>query len=88
LTNIVKHAEATMVNIRIEYKNEILLIRIIDNGKGIAPNTLHNGLSMGLLNMKERAALSGAELNISSVAGKGTTIELKVNLNGKENTNS
>jgi signal transduction histidine kinase len=87
LTNITKHAEATMVNIRIENKGEILLIRIIDNGIGIAPGTLHNALSMGLLNMKERANLMGTELNISS-SDKGTIIELIVALNGKENIDS
>jgi signal transduction histidine kinase len=88
LTNITKHAEATMVNVRVENKDEILLVRIIDNGKGMAPNTLHNTLSMGLLNMKERANLMGTELNISSAAGKGTTIELIIGLNGKENIDS
>jgi signal transduction histidine kinase len=88
LTNITKHAEATMVNIRIENKGEILLIRIIDNGKGLPPNILQNTLSMGLLNMKERANLMGTELNISSSPEKGTTIELTVGLNGKENINS
>jgi signal transduction histidine kinase len=88
LTNITKHAEATMVNIRIENKGEILLIRIIDNGKGLPPNILQNTLSMGLLNMKERANLMGTELNISGSAEKGTTIELIVGLNGKENINS
>ena len=88
LTNITKHAEATMVNIRIENKNEILLIRIVDNGKGISPGILHNSLSMGLLNMKERANLIGTELNISSSPEKGTIIELIVGLNGKEDINS
>lgn len=88
LTNITKHAEATMVNIRIENRNEILLIRIIDNGKGIKPGTLHNPLSMGLFNMKERANLIGTELNINSSPGKGTIIELIVGTNGKEDINS
>jgi len=88
LTNITKHAEATMVNIRIENKNGIVLIRIIDNGKGIKAATLHNPLSMGLLNMKERANLIGSELNISSSADKGTIIELIISTNGEENINS
>jgi signal transduction histidine kinase len=88
LTNITKHAEATMVNIRIENKNEILLIRIIDNGKGISPGILHNSLSMGLVNMKERANMMGTELKISSSPEKGTIIELIVDLNGKEDINS
>ena len=88
LTNITKHAEATMVNIRIENKfNETLLIRIADNGKGIQSSALHNPLSMGLLNMRERANLIGEELNISS-SSKGTIVELIVNINGKEDINS
>jgi len=88
LTNITKHAEATMVNVRIESKNKLLCIKIMDNGKGIAPSTLHNRLSMGLLNMKERANIIGAELNIDSSSGKGTIIELKVNINGNQNIDS
>ncbi len=88
LTNITRHAEATMVNIRIENKNKLLCINITDNGKGIAPSTLHNRLSMGLLNMKERANLIGAELSIDSSSGKGTSIELKISLNGNENIDS
>ncbi|HTE00729.1 MAG TPA: response regulator [Mucilaginibacter sp.] len=88
LTNITKHAEATTVNIRIENDGEILSIKIMDDGKGIARNALQNSLSMGLLNMKERAILVGAELNVSSPAGAGTTIELIVNINGQENINS
>ncbi len=88
LTNIIKHAEATTVDIRIERENDGVSIRVIDNGIGIAPKILHNQLSMGLLNMKERAALSGADLNITSSAGIGTTVELKVHLNGNENINS
>ncbi|MGZ3836636.1 MAG: sensor histidine kinase, partial [Mucilaginibacter sp.] len=88
LTNIAKHAGATMINVRIENREQELLIRIVDNGKGIASNTLHNPLSMGLLNMKERANLIGADLNISSSPGEGTIIELKVNINATENIDS
>ncbi|MDB5133821.1 MAG: sensor histidine kinase [Mucilaginibacter sp.] len=88
LTNITKHAEATMVNFRIENNTQILTIRIIDNGKGIKASTLHNPLSMGLLNMRERANLIGAEINITSSFDKGTVIELIVSTNGKENINS
>lgn len=88
LTNIAKHAGATMINVRIENKGEELMIRIVDNGKGIASNTLHNPLSMGLLNMKERANLIGANLNITSSPGDGTSIELKVKINATENIDS
>ena len=88
LTNVIKHAEATMINIRIEHINNILTIKIVDNGKGIKASTLHNPLSMGLLNLKERANLIGAELNINSGTGQGTMVELKLQINGQENINS
>lgn len=88
LANIAKHAKATAVNILIENKNGILNIKIIDNGKGIKPGILHNPLSMGLLNMKERANLIGAEINITSSPQTGTMIELITGVHGKKNINS
>jgi len=84
LTNITKYAEATLVKVSIENRDSQLLLKIIDNGVGIKSGTLHNPLSMGLLNMKERANLIGAELNISSAPQKGTGIELIVNKWQKE----
>ena len=80
LTNITKHAEATLVKIEITKKERLLGVKIIDNGVGIKMNTLHNPLSMGLLNMKERANLIGASFSINSTAKTGTTIEFIINL--------
>jgi signal transduction histidine kinase len=88
LTNIAKHGKATIVKIQIESLTNELIIRIIDNGDGINWDKIHNSMSMGILNMKERAKLIGAELNILSSLSKGTIIELNVAINGKENTNS
>jgi signal transduction histidine kinase len=88
LTNITKHASASLVIIQIENKMDNLSIKIIDNGGGIKSDVLHNPLSMGLLNMKERAHLIDAEMNISSAQKTGTIVELIVNTNGKENINS
>ncbi|HTD42467.1 MAG TPA: response regulator [Mucilaginibacter sp.] len=88
LTNITKHAGANAVNMRIENKDDNLSIKIVDNGKGIGPDTPQNALSMGLLNMKERASLIGADLKISSFKDSGTLIELNLPTNGKENINS
>jgi signal transduction histidine kinase len=88
LTNISKHANATLVNIQINHIDDRLCLKIKDNGEGIKPKTLHSPLSMGLLNMKERANLIGAELIISGSAKTGTLIELNVNINGKKYINS
>jgi signal transduction histidine kinase len=88
LTNITKHAKATSVKIDVENRGDQLLLTIKDNGEGIKSATLHNPLSMGLLNMKERANLIGAVLNISSSPETGTIIELIVYRNGQKNINS
>ena len=88
LTNIYKHANATLVNIRIENRDGVINMKIIDNGRGIKSSTLHNPMSMGLLNMKERAILIGAELNISSADNSGTTVELIFDVNQKQTLES
>jgi len=88
LTNITKHACATLVNVTIAGNGAMMNVKITDNGKGINAGVLRDPLSMGLLNMRERANLIGAGLHISSSADAGTMIELIVNTNGKENINS
>jgi signal transduction histidine kinase len=88
LANISKHAKASILNVRIENREGILNIKIIDNGKGIKATTLHNPLSMGLLNMKERANLIGAKINITSSPRTGTMIELIIAIHDKKNINS
>ncbi|HEU0227964.1 MAG TPA: ATP-binding protein, partial [Arachidicoccus soli] len=88
LANIAKHAKATLVNLQIESKSGILNIKIIDNGKGIKSSKLHNPLSMGLLNMQERANLIGAKINIISSPQTGTMIELITGIHGKKSINS
>jgi signal transduction histidine kinase len=84
LTNITKHAKASLVRIDVKNGDDQLLLIIKDNGEGIKSSTLHDPLSMGLLNMKERANLIGAVLNISSSPETGTTIELIVKLKWPE----
>jgi signal transduction histidine kinase len=88
LTNITKHAGASLVIFQVENKKDKLSIKIIDNGGGVKSSALHNPMSMGLLNMKERASLINAEVNINSAQKTGTIVELIVNTHGKKNTNS
>jgi len=82
LTNITKHACATLVNVTISGNEDMLNVRITDNGKGINAGVLRDPLSMGLLNMRERANLISAGLHISSSTDTGTIIELIINTNG------
>ena len=51
------------------------LIRVRDNGSGLRPD---HRLGLGLIGMRERAALIGADLQIESTAGRGTTIIVRI----------
>lgn len=76
LNNIMKHAEATEVDIRLEGSPFILEVK--DNGKGFDPETkMNTGKGMGLANMVKRAKLAGLDCEILSSVGKGCIFILK-----------
>jgi signal transduction histidine kinase len=78
LNNIIKHAQATLVNIEIVGDENKFHIKISDNGKGF--DTSDNTLGNGLINMKKRAENIHAKLTVNSEINKGTTIEVIMNL--------
>lgn len=76
LNNIMKHAEATQVDIRLE--GSPFLLEVKDNGKGFDPETkINTGKGMGLANMVKRAKLAGLDCEILSSAGKGCIFIVK-----------
>jgi two-component sensor histidine kinase len=76
INNIVKHAEATKVEVTINQKKEEIEIKIKDNGKGFDIYEIHDG--NGLQNFKERAKEAEFDLTIDSVLEKGTMIEMRI----------
>ncbi|MCX8010819.1 MAG: PAS domain S-box protein, partial [Ignavibacteria bacterium] len=84
LTNIMRHAEATLVEISLSKIDSILQLEIKDNGKGIKPNKLEDPRSLGIIGMRERARLIGGELNIIGNPNLGTSVILTVDLNNQE----
>lgn len=74
LSNSVKYAEAKNVNITLNYRSNTLQIIAKDDGKGFDMLTTDKG--SGLINMKSRAALIGAELQIDSKPNKGVTLTI------------
>ncbi len=72
LTNIVRHAEATRVELSASCDGETLRLRVTDDGRGIqgAPTG-----GLGLVGMRERAALAGGEVQVEGGA-TGTTVSL------------
>ena len=74
LTNCLKYAGCTQINISVKMINKKTVISICDNGKGFNTNTVFEGY--GLNNMKSRARQIHYELTLSSTPGLGTAIYL------------
>lgn len=77
--NITRYAKASNVTVTTIRKGRRVILRIHDNGEGFDPVTAvqqPKGGGNGLKNLRKRAEEAGAELEISSAPGKGTTIEL------------
>jgi two-component system sensor histidine kinase UhpB len=73
LTNAVRHAEAQRVVISCENDSSSLHLRVSDDGRGF--DTTGTAAGLGITGMRERAALLGGQLSITSQPGKGTSVE-------------
>jgi PAS domain S-box-containing protein len=77
LTNVLKHAQARSVDIRLTRIDERIYLHIADNGRGFDYDAaLSDGSGMGLMSMAERAKLLGGEFQLHSMPGQGTRIEV------------
>jgi signal transduction histidine kinase len=76
LTNIMKHAQASQVKIRLQYKKGEINLSVSDNGRGIVDSKGTSGL--GLLGITERLTLIGGKLDIHSQKGRGVKLVARV----------
>jgi len=81
LTNVIRHAKATRVEVSFAEEGENLVLIVKDNGRGISEEEVANTRSIGLVGMRERARLIGGELVLQGAPGRGTTVTLRVPLN-------
>ncbi len=83
LSNVVKHAHAHHVQVKLKY-DDLLEVSVSDDGVGFDMPDRVDALTerghFGLVGMRERAELIGAQLTIRSSAGAGTTLELRTPL--------
>ena len=84
LTNVARHANATRVTIRLQQTPDLLRLEVKDNGIGISTKCLQSTdtSSLGVIGMRERALACGGELDICPNSAGGTTVSLRVPLNG------
>lgn len=81
LTNIARHADATLVSAGLKSNHSVITLTIKDNGKGFDIKKIRTKNTLGLLGINERAILIGGKCDIQSRIGKGTVITITVNLN-------
>ena len=77
LANVVRHAEATAAQVRVEADQEQVVVEIRDNGRGFDPADGHPG-HFGLDSMRSRAAEIGGRVAIASAPGFGTRVRVRV----------
>jgi signal transduction histidine kinase len=81
ITNVVKHADATHVWMRLRFANSEVAIDIRDDGQGFDTESIRPSLTdargLGMLGMKERAGLVGGTVAIESQSGDGTTVRIR-----------
>jgi signal transduction histidine kinase len=82
LTNVVKHARATRVDVRVIDTDEAVEILLRDDGEGFDPTA--GAAGFGLIGMRERVSLVHGTLDIESAAGSGTTLRARIPLRRRE----
>lgn len=87
LSNIWRHSQATQASVELKYLPRFLRLTVHDNGKGFTTeqnldSSHHSQSGLGLVGMRERALLIGANLEINSSPGEGCTLELSLPLPG------
>src|SRR5215203_5596897 len=76
LNNVVRHAHATDVDLRLARVGPRVLLTVRDNGRGVPESALRS--PQGIAGMRERAMLVGAEFAITPVDGRGTEVRLSI----------
>lgn len=84
LTNIARHAKATLVKVRLKQKDGHVIMAVTDDGIGFDEDKLEDPSSIGLIGIRERILFLGGTLKITSAIGKGTTILARIPNKEKE----
>jgi PAS domain S-box-containing protein len=78
MTNVVRHAGSTRVDVLAERRGDRVMVMVEDDGVGFSPLEVRPGEHLGLLGMRERAEALGGTLTIESRPGAGTTVVAEV----------
>jgi signal transduction histidine kinase len=74
LTNVIRHAQATKVEVRLMEQKGSIVLEVTDNGRGITEAEISDPKAFGLIGMRERVDFMGGEITIAGSPGQGTRI--------------
>jgi len=78
LTNVSRHAHASLVEVDMKGQGGNLILKVSDNGRGIEEGKVTEAASIGLLGMRERATIFGGQVDVTGVDGRGTTVTVHI----------
>jgi len=86
LTNVVRHARATQVNLRLHVAGHTLELDIEDNGQGYAPQSVPGARALGLLGIRERVDVFGGTVEFGNAPGHGAAVRVRMRVpaNGQQ----
>jgi signal transduction histidine kinase len=84
LNNVTKHAQSSEVRVMIERRKHDARALIEDHGVGFDPEKAGGPRKIGIVSMKERAAILGGDVRIVSHPGDGTTVTVHLPLGSEE----
>lgn len=80
LTNVVRHSNASQVNVTLSQTGNKLILSITDDGEGFDKQKIAEKKTLGILGMKERTSMIGGSYEIASTPGKGTKVVVTIPL--------
>lgn len=84
LTNVARHSQASVVEIKVNVADDMLAMSITDNGKGISEADVTNTKSVGIIGMRERVRLLQGEFSSGKAVGRGTRVSVAIPLKSRE----
>lgn len=80
LTNVTRHAHASLVEVSLAQRGGDLILRVSDDGNGFRGGEVGKAKSLGLLGMRERAMIFGGRVDVVGAEGRGTTVTVCIPL--------
>ena len=78
LSNILRHAQASHVQIRMQLRDGELMLRIVDDGIGLSPDSRKKANAFGLTGIQERLHAMGGTFSVANNPGRGMALEVSI----------